>query len=111
MATTYEIPLTAEPQTFGLVLAGRDLRFTLRWHEADPEQAGEPAGAWLLDIEDSEGASLVAGVPLVAGRDLLAPYAYLGIGGQLWIYGEDAPDYGNLGESAKLLFVTEAGNE
>ena len=106
---TYEIPLTAEPQIFSIVLAGRELRFTLRWHEAEPETAGDPAGAWLLDIADSEGASLVAGVPLVAGRDLLAPYAYLGIGGQLWIYGEDAPDYQRLGVNAKLLFVTEEG--
>ena len=104
---TYEIPLTAEPQTFGIALAGRELRFTLRWYEADPERAGDPAGAWLLDIADSEGASLVAGVPLVAGRDLLAPYAYLGIDGQLWIYGEDAPDYESLGVNTKLLFVTE----
>ena len=108
---TYEIPLTAEPQTFDIALAGRDLRFTLRWHETDPESAGDPAGAWLLDIADSEGASLVAGVPLVAGRDLLAPYEYLGIGGQLWIYGEDAPDYESLGGSTRLLFVTEESNE
>ena len=53
----------------------------------------------------------MAGVPLVAGRDLLAPYAYLGIGGQLWIYGEDAPDYENLGERIKLLFASEEGDE
>lgn len=111
MATTYEIPLTAEPQTFGIALTGRELRFTLHWHEAEPEQPGDPAGAWLLDIADSEGSSLVAGVPLVTGRDLLAPYAYLGINGQLWIYGEDAPDYESLGERIKLLFASEEGDE
>lgn len=53
----------------------------------------------------------MAGVPLVAGRDLLAPYEYLGIGGQLWIYGKDAPDYESLGGSTRLLFVTEESNE
>lgn len=42
---TYEIPLTAEPQTFDIALAGRDLRFTLRWHETDPESTGDPGGS------------------------------------------------------------------
>lgn len=95
------IPLTPEPQSFGITLAGRELRLTVRWHEA-------PDGGWLLDIAEPESrAPILGGVPLVAGCDLLAPYAYLNLGGELRIDGDEPPTLDNLGDNVRLLFVTE----
>lgn len=99
MATTYIIPLTPEPQAFGITLAGRELRLTLRWLEVDE-------GGWVLDIHEPEGASaIVCGIPLVGGADLLEPYGYLDLGGELHISGDTPPSLDNLGDGVDLLFV------
>jgi hypothetical protein len=92
------------PQRFGITLAGREYRLTVRWLDAEE-------GGWHLDIEEPEGAaSLVCGIPLTAGADLLGQYGYLGIGGELWIDGEIPPSLDDLGESVDLVFVTEDGD-
>ena len=102
----YEIPLTPEPQAFGITLAGRSLRLVLRWAESP---AADVPGGWLLDILDQpdDVTPLVCGIPLVAGCDLLAPYAYLSPGGSLWVSGGMPPTLDNLGETVLLLFETE----
>ncbi len=101
----YEIPLTPEPQSFGISLAGRELRLAVRWAESTCPDA---PGGWLLDIYDAPDdlAPLVLGIPLVAGCDLLRPYAYLGIGGGLYLSGDMPPTLDNLGEDVLLLFET-----
>ena len=73
----YVIPLTPEPQRFRIVLAGREL---------------------LLAVP------LVSGIPLVAGCDLLEPYAYLGLGGALLLSGDEPPSPDTLGRGVDLLF-------
>lgn len=101
--TQYVIPLTAEPQTFAITLAARQYTLTFRWSSA-------AEGGWLMDIADTESAvSLVAGIPLVTGADLLAPYPDLGIGGMLWLYAIDdlPPGYGDLGTTVQVIFETE----
>ncbi len=105
----YEIPLTPEPQAFGITLAGRELRLVFRW--AESPAAGMPGG-WLLDIFDQpdDVTALVCGIPLVAGCDLLAPYGYLELGGALYVSGDLPPALDNLGEGVQLLFETEEEN-
>jgi hypothetical protein len=53
---------------------------------------------------------LVSGIPLVTGVDLLAPYAYLGFGGELLVATDGntaaVPTYANLGTGSHLYFVT-----
>ena len=103
MATTYEIPLSATPQTFSILLAGVSYQLTVRYADA-------PMGGWLLDIADQNGDNILCAAPLVTGHDLLQQYAYLGIGGQ-WIVQTDAdpdavPTLTNLGVESHLYFVT-----
>lgn len=101
----YEIPLTSEPQSFGISLSGRELRLAFRWAESACPDA---PGGWLLDIYDAPDdlAPLVLGIPLVAGCDLLRPYAYLGLGGGLYLSGDMPPTLDNLGSDVFLLFET-----
>ena len=47
---------------------------------------------------------LVSGIPLVAGCDLLEPYAYLGLGGALLLSGDEPPSPDTLGRGVDLLF-------
>lgn len=100
---TVEIPLSAEPQTFGIQLAGVQYQLTLIWRD-------DPQGGWVLDIADANSSPILSGVPLVTGADLLAQYAYLGFGGQLVVQTDHdvdaAPTFGNLGSSSHLYFVT-----
>lgn len=100
---TYEIPLSARPQTFGIALAGRNYTLTVQWR--DVAEAG-----WVLDIADTDGAPLLRGIPLVTGADLLAQYEHMGFGGELIVQSDfdvDAiPTWENLGETSHLYFVT-----
>lgn len=101
---TYTIPLKSVPETFIVSLAGTEYALTLRWYDVDQ-------GGWVLDIDLPEKAGhVVCGIPLVTGVDLLAPYAYLGIGGALVVWAgdnDDAPTRDNLGDGVDLLFVVE----
>lgn len=98
----YIVPLTPEPQTFGIVLGGTQYRLTLRW-------CGMAEGGWMLDVADADDVPLVAGIALVTGADLLAPYADLGFGGILWLYSvtELPPAYDELGDTVQMIFETE----
>lgn len=99
---TFEIPLTPNAQHFLVSLAGTQYEFTLQWRDA-------AQGGWILDIADSAGNPIVSGVPLITGANLLEQYAYLGIGGELWVQSDvDAgavPTYQNLGSTSHLYFV------
>lgn len=95
----YRIPLSAEPQSFGITLAGREYRLTLRFMDA-------VEGGWQLDIEEPEKAApIIMGLPLVAGCDLLQQFAYLEFGGELWLDSELPATVDNLGSEVDLLFV------
>lgn len=103
MTTTYEIPLSAEPQSFTISLAG--IEYKLRVVYADVAEGG-----WVVDIADVSGNPIVAGIPLVTGHDLLEQYAYLGLGGQLVVATDGDPDavptFANLGTTSHLYFIT-----
>lgn len=101
MSSTFEIPLTAQPQTFLVALAGVQYQFTLFWRDTTN-------GGWILDIADATGNPLITGMPLVTGVNLLAQYAYVGIPGELWVQTDAAdapPTYTNLGTESHLYFV------
>jgi len=63
---------------------------------------------WILNIADNQGNSIVAGIPLVTGVDLLGQYEYLGIGGSLYCYTDSDPTaiplYSNLGLQSHVYF-------
>lgn len=99
----YEIPLASKPESFQITLAGVTYKLNVTWRDA-------PQGGWFVDILDVSGNLIIGGIPLVTGADLLAQYAYLGIGGELWVQtdGDTAavPTYDNLGRESHLYFVT-----
>lgn len=104
MTTPYEIPLSPDPQTFRIQLAGVDYSVTVVWNAQ--------ALCWVMDLSLAGGGdALIQGCPLVTGLDLLAQYRHLGIGGSLVVqtdYDSDAvPTLDNLGITGRLYFVTE----
>ena len=66
--------------------------------------------AWFLDLADANNNAVLTGIPLVTGLDLLAQYAYLGIGGMLVVQSDNdlslVPDFNSLGVTGHLYFVT-----
>ena len=105
MIKNYTIPLTPEPQSFGITLAGKEYNLTVRWFEA-------PEGGWHLDIQEPDKAApILMGIPLVTGCNLLEPYAYLDFGGALWVDAKLPPTFDNLGAEVELIFqVQESSN-
>jgi hypothetical protein len=101
--SSFEIPLTAVPQTFSIALAGVTYNLTVQWR--NNANAG-----WVLDIADINDVPIISGIPLVTGADLLEQYAYLGIGGRLGVLNnggvDELPTFDNLGTGSHLIFVT-----
>lgn len=99
MAGYYTIPLDPEPQSFGITLAGKEYRLTVRWFAAEE-------GGWHLDIQEPDNAApLIMGLPLVTGCDLLEQFAYLDFGGELWVDSDLPAALDNLGAEVELVFV------
>lgn len=97
-----EIPLIPVNQQFSISLGDVTVNMRILWRDA---------AGWVLDLMDSSGAMLAAGLPLVPGADLLGQYRYLGINGLLVIasdvVAEEYPTKDNLGISSHLYFVQE----
>jgi len=102
MSTITEVPLSPTPQTFSIALVGVTYNFKVFWNEQN--------NSWILNISDSNDNAIISGIPLITGADLLAQYAYLGIGGQLVVQTDNDPDaiptLDNLGENSHLYFIT-----
>jgi len=97
----YEIPTSSAAQTFQVALGGVAYQLTLRWVEAQ--------AAWNLDIADVYHTPILSGLPVQPGVDLLAQYAYLGIGGSI-VVANDAdpaspPSYAGLGGDGRIYYV------
>jgi len=102
--TAYLIPLSGEPETFCVTLAGVEYQFTLRWCDA-------AQGGWLLDIAlPDDGGDVLSGLALITGADLLEPHGHLGLGGKLVVWSETsdlAPDQETLGTDVQLYFILD----
>lgn len=102
---TYEIPLSANAQTFSIQLAQVVYRFTIQWRDA-PTINGT---GWVLDIADQGGNPIRNGIPLVTGADLLEQHQDLGLGFSLYVQSDDdvtaVPTYDSLGQTSHLYAV------
>lgn len=101
--TPFEVPLAPpQPQRFNIELAGQTRQLTLVWNI--------PAACWLMNIADQNGDTIVNGLPLITGADLLEQFEYLLFGGnfvaQTDSMADEVPTFDNLGETGRLYFVT-----
>lgn len=101
--TWYQIPLSGNPESFQITLAGVNYLLTVKWNDA--ADAG-----WEFDLAYADtNEPIVAGQPLITGNDCLAGLEYLGIGGMFVVYtnGDEAavPTFENLGTQCNLFFV------
>jgi len=100
--SSYEIPLTNEPQTLGVQLGSAEYGLTVLW--------GTATGCWLLHMDDADGVRILSSIPLVCGSDLLEPFAYMNLGGTLYAATDGdtftPPTYDNLGSLGRLYFET-----
>lgn len=96
-----EIPLTADNQQFSIILAGTTWRISITWRDR----------YWILDLQNDRGVSVISGIPLVTGADLLAQYGYMGLGFKLVVVCDDStqdyPTKTDLGGRSHLLVSTE----
>ena len=104
--TLYKVPLTPSvPQSLTVGLPSGSYVFRLTYADAP-----DGDGGWVLDISDSSANPLVCGVPLVTGADLLAQYAYLGLGVKLFVTTDGDPSapptFADLGVTANLYVET-----
>lgn len=96
-----EIPLSPDNQQFVIAVSG--VTYTMRINWRDP--------VWYLDLLSADLTPVALALPLVAGADLLAQYAYLNLGFSLVvgtdIAGQENPTKADLGITSHLYVVTE----
>ena len=98
--TIFTIPLVNVPQEFSISLGGTNYNMVNKWNELI---------GWVLDILDQDNNSIILGIPLTTGRDLLEPYASFNFGGKLFAYTDNndlPPTLDNLGIDSNLYFIT-----
>jgi hypothetical protein len=98
----FEIPTRpGQPQHQTISLAGVRYNLDLYWDV--------PAGLWMLNIADRNNVTILNGLPLVTGVDLLEQYQYLGIGGALVVQSDfdwrTTPTFDNLGRYGHFYFI------
>jgi hypothetical protein len=106
-ATVSEIPLISAQQTFTMLINGINYTFTFAYRDVED-------GGWTMDIADAVGNSIIGGIPLVTGSNLLEQYSYLGIllPGQALFVASDGqqadavPTYTNLGAQSHLYLYS-----
>lgn len=100
--TPFEIPLSPEPQRFGIELAGKAYQMRFAWCR--------DAQSWTLDLRDGLGNELILGASVVTGTDIFGQYPHLAIPGALIAQTDhDAnavPTFENLGVEGRVYFVT-----
>lgn len=102
----YEIPLTSTPYaqyTFKLTLGKKNINILLKLRYYDLYEL------WVADVcDNSSGDTLINGLPLVPGIDLLGQYSYLDIGSAYVVSIEpttqEQPDSETLGSKWLLVW-------
>lgn len=101
MYTTYQIPLSPQPQKQRISLSGVYYNLTVKWNIQ--------TNCWILDIADVNNNPMISGMPLITGADLLAQYKYLNFNGILIAACDNnmfqVPDITNLGTTGHLYFI------
>lgn len=101
MSTPYEIPLSPQPQMFGIAIAGTTYTLTVTWNWVN--------ASWIINIADASGNPIISGIPMVTGADLLEQYAYLNLGFALVAQTDNAPDvvptFADLGTTGHLYAI------
>lgn len=101
--SSFPLPVSATAQSFFVQLVNVTYKITMRWNTV--------ALCWVMDLADSEEVPIVQGIPVVTGTNLLAPYAYLGIGGGIVALTEGDPDavptFENFGSGGDVYFVAD----
>ena len=98
--TVYSIPLTSGAQKFQVSLGDQTVQIRLVWRTAE-------GGGWFMDVMQTDGTAIVAGVPLRCGVNLFDQYEYLGLGKmQCMLDGDDSrdPDYEDMGTNLQLYW-------
>jgi predicted Zn-dependent protease with MMP-like domain len=109
MSTIWEIPLIPHTQKMRLDIGGTYFTLHLKFNSV--------CNTWVMDINDTGDFTLLHGIPLVPGTDLLGQFRYMGIGGGLPMTvmtvavgrsPDEIPIYENLGTDGHLYFETLA---
>ena len=98
---TLNIPWEANPnQTFLIDLDSQTIRLRLYWNAT--------TSTWYFDMEGITFDTILNGIAMVIGVDLLAPYAVRELG-QMWIVDMDEkdtpPDFDQVGDRFQFLYV------
>lgn len=101
--TPLEIPLQPVAQKLSVSIRGTTYVMTVRWCV--------PANCWVADFDATDGTSILAGIPLVTGADLMEQFAHLDIGvGAMVVqtdHDQDAvPTFDNLGSTSHVYYLT-----
>ena len=96
-----EIPLVADNQTFATTINGALYHLSITWRGI----------YWVLDLADGNGATIISGMPMITGADLLAQYRYMNLGFSLVVLcdvaGQENPTQFDLGTFSHLYVFTE----
>jgi hypothetical protein len=101
MAANLIIPLEPDyAYPFNYVLEGLNVQFDVRWNFTD--------AAWYIDLEIIDTGTIVRGIKLVGGKNLLEQYAVTELGKIFMVDTEGQfadPDFDNIGDRYKLLYI------
>lgn len=103
MADAFQFPLRKGPQKFSVQLGANEYQVSLAY-------AAAPDGGWTLTIADLAGKTLLAGVMVTSGEDIMQQFAYLGIPGAIYAATDNdadiPPTFANLGVEGQLFYVS-----
>lgn len=101
MASNKIIDLTPDySYRFNTVLEELNILFYIRWNIVDL--------AWYMDLEIIETETIIKGIKLVGGVDLLKQYAIIELGKMFMVDTEEKfqnPDFELIGDRYKLIYV------
>jgi hypothetical protein len=102
--SVFEVPTTGAPLRQRISLGGTVYVLELTWCGA--------ANCWMLSVFNDNSVSIVRGMPLITGTDILAQLRYLGIGGagsSMVVQSDHDPDFvptfTSLGVTGHLFYV------
>jgi hypothetical protein len=103
----YELPVEPRATLFENIIGGRVYKFRVQYRDDPDGEAG-----WIFDIAETTDlpVSLVSGIPIVSGLDLLYQYAHLGLDFSLVLVcknGRDVPTFESLGVEDKVYLVRD----